>query len=77
MINQKESKQVIVDSWSLKLLSRDMKTKTKNKDQLTTIAKQKKKTTKKKKNRKIKGMGNITPTMVHYSKNEQMVDTDP
>ena len=33
MINQKESKQVRMDSWLLKLLSRDMKTKTKNKDQ--------------------------------------------
>ena len=52
MINQKESKQVIVDSWSLKLLSRDMKTKTKNKDQLTTIAKQKKQKKKKKKKKK-------------------------
>ena len=35
MINQKESKQVRIDSWLLKLLSRDMKTKTKNKDQPT------------------------------------------
>ena len=33
MINQKESKQVSMDSWLLKLLSRDMKTETKNKDQ--------------------------------------------
>ena len=33
MINQKESKQVRMDSWLLKLLSRDMKTKTRNKDQ--------------------------------------------
>ena len=33
MINQKESIQVSMDSWLLKLLSRDMKTKTKNKDQ--------------------------------------------
>ena len=32
MINQKESKQVRMDSWLIKLLSRDMKTKTKNKD---------------------------------------------
>ena len=29
MINQKKSKQVRMDSWLLKLLSRDMKTKTK------------------------------------------------
>ena len=35
MIKQKESKQVSVDSWLLKLLSRDMRTKTKNKDQPT------------------------------------------
>ena len=35
MINQKESKQVRIDSWLLKLLSREMKTKTKNKDQPT------------------------------------------
>ena len=33
MINQKESKQARMDSWLLKLLSRDMKTK--NKDQPT------------------------------------------
>ena len=32
MINQKESKQVRMGSWLPKLLSRDMKTKTKNKD---------------------------------------------
>ena len=35
MINQEESKQVRMESWLLKLLSRDMKTKTKNKDQPT------------------------------------------
>ena len=33
MISQKDSKEVSMDSWSLKLLSRDMKTKTKQKDQ--------------------------------------------
>ena len=33
MINKKESRQVRIDSWLLKLLSRDMKIKTKNKDQ--------------------------------------------
>ena len=32
MMNQKESKHVRIDSWLLKLMSRDMKTKTKNKD---------------------------------------------
>ena len=35
MISQKESKQVSMDFWLVKLLSRDMKTKTKNKDQPT------------------------------------------
>ena len=30
MINHKESKEVRIDSWSLKLLSRDMKSKKKN-----------------------------------------------
>ena len=35
MISQKENKQVRMDSWLLILLSRDMKTKTKNKDQPT------------------------------------------
>ena len=35
MISQKDSKQISMDSWLLKLLSRDMKTKTKNKDQPT------------------------------------------
>ena len=33
MISQKESKQVSMDSWLLKLLSRDMKTKAKIEDQ--------------------------------------------
>ena len=49
MINQKESKQVIVDSWSLKLLSRDIKTKTKKKHKQTPIQKKKKQKQKKKK----------------------------
>ena len=35
MISQNDSKQVGMDSLLLKLLSRDMKTKTKNKDQPT------------------------------------------
>ena len=39
MISQKDSTQVGMDSWLLKLLSRDMKTKTKNK----TIIKKKQK----------------------------------
>ena len=67
MINQKESKQVRIDSWLLKLLSRDMKTKMKNKDQ-PTISKN---------NRKIKAMGSITPTMDHCPRNGQMGDIDP
>ena len=40
MINQKESEQVSMDSWLLKLLSRDIKTKTKNKDQPTSNQKE-------------------------------------
>ena len=59
MINQKKSKQVRMDSWLLNLLSRDKKTKTKNKDQPRNI----------KNNRKIKAIGNITPTMDHYPRN--------
>ena len=43
MIEQKESKQVSMDSWLLKLLSRDMKTKAKNKDQPTNNHKRKQK----------------------------------
>ena len=35
MTSQKEGKLVSMDSWLLKLLSRDLKTKTKNKDQPT------------------------------------------
>ena len=35
MINQKKSIQVRIDSWLLKLLPRDMETKTKSKDQPT------------------------------------------
>ena len=41
MISQKDSKQVSMDSWLLKLLSRDMKTKAKNKDQPTNHHKKK------------------------------------
>ena len=35
MISQKDSKQVSIDSWLLKLQSKDIKTKTKSKDQPT------------------------------------------
>ena len=52
MINQREGKNVRMGFWLLKLPSRDMKTKTQNKDQLKTIIKN---------NRKIKAMGNIAP----------------
>ena len=41
MINLKESKQIRMDSWLLKLLSKDMKTKTKSIDQQQTIIKNK------------------------------------
>ena len=63
MISQKESKQVRMDFWLPKLLSADLKTKTKTKGLPT---KNHKKITEKKKTRKIKAMGNITPTMDHY-----------
>ena len=43
MISQKDSKQVSMDSWLLRLLSRDMKTKAKNKDQPTNNYKKKQK----------------------------------
>ena len=66
MISQKESKQVSMDSWLLKLLSRDMKTKTKNKDQPKNNHKNNRKI---KNNRKLKAMGKITPTMDHYPRN--------
>ena len=41
MTSQNDSKQVSMDSWLVKLLSRDMKTKTKNKDQSTNNHKKK------------------------------------
>ena len=71
MINQKESKQIRMDSWLLKLLSRDMKKKAKNKGQPTKNHKKIKYGT------KIKAMGSITPTMDHYPRNGQMGDTYP
>ena len=55
----------------LDLPSRDMKTKTK-------IKQQKYKNNRKIKcNKIIKATGNITPTMDHYPKNGQMEDIDP
>ena len=59
--------QVRMDSWLLKLLSRGMKTKTKNKDKPT---KNHKNITVKWIIKKMKAMGNITPTMDHYPRNE-------
>ena len=63
MTNQKESKQVRMDSWLLKLLLRRMKTKKINQKAIL------KSNRKIKNNRKIKAMGNITPTMDHYIRN--------
>ena len=63
-----------MDLWLLKLLSRDMKTKPKNKDQPTNNHKKPRKI---KNNKKVKAVGNITPTMDHYPRNGQMGDTDP
>ena len=60
-------------SWLLEPLSRDMKTKTKNKDQPTNNKKNDRKV---KNNRKVKAMGNIAPTM-DYLGNGQKVDNDP
>ena len=57
MTNQKESKTLKINSWLIKLLSRDMKTNTKNKDQPTN---------KYKDNRIIKAMGKITITINYY-----------
>ena len=74
MINQKESKQVRVGSGLAKILSKDKKTKAKNRDQAKNNHQNKRKI---KNNRKIKAMGNITPTMDHYLRNEQMIDADP
>ena len=58
-----------MDSWLLKLLfeRHEKKKKTTKINQQKTI----------KNNRKLKAMGNITPTMDHYPKNGQMGDTDP
>ena len=68
MTNQKESKTLKINSWLIKLLSRDMKTNTKNKDQPTN---------KYKDNRIIKAMGKITITMNYYLRIRQMGDNDP
>ena len=67
MTNQKESKTLKINSWLIKLLSRDMKTNTKNKDQPTN---------KYKDNRIIKAMGKITITINYYLRIRQMGDND-
>ena len=69
MISQKESKQVKMGSWMVRLLTRDMKTKTKSKEQPTSNHKKNRKI---KNNRKIKPMENITPATDHYSRERQM-----
>ena len=68
MIIQNESKQSKMDSWVQKVLLRDMKTKTKNKDQPTNNHKN---------NRKIKVMRSITPTMDQFARNGYLEETDP
>ena len=55
-----------MNSWLLKLLPRDMKTKTKTKINQQTIIRNHGKI---KSNRKVKAMGDITPTMDHYLRN--------
>ena len=65
MISSKESKQVRINSWLLRLLSRDMKAKIKSKDQSTKNHKKNRKT---KYNQK-KAMVKITPTMDDYPRN--------
>ena len=57
MINQKESKQVRMDSWLLKLLRHENKKKKINQQIII------------KNNRKLKAMRNITPTMDQYPRN--------
>ena len=62
-----------MDSWLLKLLSRDMKTKA-NKQRLTS---KQSKNNRKIKDRKNKAMGNMTPIMDYYPRNGWMRDTNP
>ena len=77
MINPKESRQFRIDSWLLKLLSRDMKTKTKIQKK-SKVNQQRiiKKPRKLKNNKKVRTMRNIN-TMDYYPRNGQMGDTDP
>ena len=65
--HQNVSKQVRMDYLLLKLLSKDMKTKAKNKDQPISSHKN---------NRKIEVIGNISPTVDNYSRKGKMKDTD-
>ena len=55
-----------MDSWLLKLVAREMK---KNDKQRSTNNNSSKTNTKIKYNKKIKAMGNITPTMDQYPRN--------
>ena len=66
MINQRESKQVGMDFWLLKLLSQDMKTKAKNKDQPTNNHE-----------KWQKSKSNVKYNIDHHPKNGQTGDTDP
>ena len=68
MIIQNESKQSKMDSCVHKVLLRDIKTKTKNKDQPANNHKN---------DRKIKVMRSITPTMDQFSRNGYMEETNP
>ena len=69
MMNQKESKQVRMGFWLLKL-----KQKHKTNINQQAIIKNSRKI---KNNRKIKAMGCITSSMDHYPRNGKMGDTDP
>ena len=64
MTNQKDTKQVRMDSWLLKLLSRDKKIRKTKMNQQTII-----KNNKKLKNNKIKAIRYIAPNMDHYPSN--------
>ena len=66
MINQKESKQVRMDSWLLELLSKDKKKQRKAKKTKTNQQTIKKNNRKLNNNTKVKAMGNIIPTIDHH-----------
>ena len=58
MINQKKNKKLKMSYWLLKLLPRNIKTNNKINQEIII-----------KNNSKIKAIGNIIPTMDHYSRN--------